>query len=116
MKDCESEDDIEKYFHFLNYVYNDIRCRGYKTQEELGNPDRKEVTVYIDRNGEFHKQQGTGHHRLAIARLLKLQYLPVHIQGVHFKWAQKCFSKYGKNLIQAVNRGIIQLDQSCYFR
>ena len=107
---CRNVADVERYFVALNETWVNIEHEGYKSQRELGEEDAgDEIGVYIDRYGEFHKQMGPGHHRLVMARLLRIPQVPVVISGVHYDWAKRCVERFGGDLISAVNRGIAEL-------
>lgn len=106
-KNCASMADICAYFDRLCRIYRMIEAAGYRSQVELdtGLP-RDEIMVYVDRNGELHKQQGSGHHRLAIARLLKVKHVPVCVLGVHKRWVVHCHRRFGGDVISALQRGM----------
>lgn len=109
-KGCRSLKEIHACFSGLLKAYETIKTEGYKMQSELNSPNlHDEIMVYIDRNGELHKQQGSGHHRLAIARLLKIEQVPVCVLGLHKQWAKQCYERYGNNIIFAVNQGLKQI-------
>lgn len=106
-KKCQSLEDIYTNFSGIYKAYETMKTEGYKTQAELNSPNlQDEIMVYIDRNGEFHKQQGSGHHRLALARLLEVAEVPVCVLSIHKEWAKKCYERYGKTIIFAVNQGL----------
>lgn len=108
-KKCASITDIEAYFDRLHSVFRPIESEGYKSQVELGRTRlQDEIMVYVDRNGEFHKQQGSGHHRLAIARLLKVKHVPVCVLSIHKRWVEHCYRRFGGNVISALRRGMSQ--------
>jgi hypothetical protein len=99
--------EVDSYFHRLNEAYASIAAHGYRSQAELGTgTEDDEIRVYVDRNGELHKQWGSGHHRLAIARLLGIENVPVCIGGVHRQWVERCHARFGGDVISALRRGI----------
>ena len=105
---CQSREDIIKYFDQLKTTYEEIKNEGYLTQEELGHGHwYDEIKVYIDRNGEIHKQQAAGHHRLAMARLLKLPAVPVLILGVHRNWALQVQQQFKTDVLTAIDQALI---------
>jgi len=72
-------------------LYKRIRDCGYKTQLEL-EPERfifsirdTEIGVGIDRDGTI-VHIGKGQHRLSIAKLLKLEQVPVQVRVRHTDW------------------------------
>lgn len=108
-KNCASMTDIHTYFDRLYRLYRTIEVEGYKSQIELGTRlPQDEIVVYVDRNGELHKQQGSGHHRLAIARLLKVKCVPVCVLGVHKRWVERCHRSFGGDVISALRRGMFE--------
>lgn len=102
---CRTEDDIAAYFEAMRHTFEQIRLHGYRTQIDLGEPDPfNEIKVFVDRHGELHKQQGAGHHRLAMACILGVPELPVLVMGVHREWALHCFSTFGQDVITSIDR------------
>ena len=97
---------LEKY----ERIFNDIKENGYKTQQELGNPSSMyEIRVSINREGEplF---WGDGTHRVAMAKILDLESVPVNVWNVHRIWAERCFNKYGGGLLKAVCKGLDDIE------
>lgn len=98
--------------HLKRYepIFNDIKENGYITQEELGNPPfEHEIRVCIGRDGEpVWLTQGT--HRLAMAKILDLECVPVGVWTVHKLWAKRCFKKYGGGVLEAVYKGLDDID------
>ncbi|SDL18170.1 hypothetical protein [Halarsenatibacter silvermanii] len=102
----------EKQYHKL---YNKMKEEGYKSQKEMGNYIKgskmlDEIRIAIDRNGKPGFIASGGNHRLAIAKILNIEKLPVIVDGVHSKWAKKCVEKYNKNdVLKAINQGLQNL-------
>jgi len=78
----------EKYTN-IKRIYEDIKLNGYRSQKELKASEENkfntwydEMRVSVDRNGEF-ILSGSGNHRLMMARLLKLNRVPVIIVRIH---------------------------------
>ena len=110
---CRNQEDIHRYFEELVGIYQSIGSNGYSSQRELGSRCwLDEVRVFVDRNGELHKQQGEGHHRLAMARILGVEKIPVVVIGVHAHWALDAQREFGLNLIASIDRRI-QRDIVC---
>ncbi|AGB38423.1 hypothetical protein [Natronococcus occultus] len=65
-------------------LYETIATEGYSTQRELGGHPLNEIVVYAGRNGELRWHEN-GRHRLAIAKLLELESVPVLITVRHRK-------------------------------
>lgn len=98
--DCQSRADLDRRCVRLDRIYEQIEQQGYKTQNELheiGDPTTSpyriyrviwsEIAVNIGRNGEFIFQDGRN--RLAMARVLGLETVPVVILVRHSRWQQK---------------------------
>jgi hypothetical protein len=88
---CRTEADIERHF---------IKSRWFD-----------EIKVFVDRYGELHKQQGAGHHRLAMARILELDAIPVLVVGVHRDWALRVQSEIGEDVLTSIDRKLRQLSK-----
>lgn len=65
-------------------LYETIATEGYSTQRELGGHPLNEIVVYAGRDGELRWHEN-GRHRLAIAKLLELETVPVLITVRHRK-------------------------------
>jgi len=105
---CKTMYDIHNYFSELKNIYDDIKNNGFKTQDERGNASEDEVLIYIDRNGRFINGWG-GKHRIAIAKILKLQSIPVLVCGVHKQWAAKVFLSFNSDVNSAIDNGLNQI-------
>lgn len=107
---CRSEADIARYFDELRATFEAIRTQGYATQAELGSERWfDEIKLFVDRNGEFHKLQGAGHHRLAMARLLGVEHVPVIVLGVHRQWALAAQRTRGRDILTSIDEEILAL-------
>lgn len=104
-RNCNSIEDIKKYGESLSRAFHNIRNEGYKSQRELGGKESDEVAIYIDRYGRLINGNG-GRHRIEIARILNIKKIPVVVRGVHVDWVDKCYSRYGKNIHYAIERGL----------
>ena len=101
---CRSDDDITRYFEDLDRIFQSIRAGGYRSQTELGSPTWwDEIKVFIDRNGELHKRAGAGHHRLAMARLLGIETVPVLVIGIHKRAALAAQREIGRDVITSID-------------
>jgi len=75
-------------------LYNSIEQEGYKSQYSLGeknDTDRpykrpSEICINIGRNGELIFNNSDAHHRLAIAKILGIDKVPVTVIVRHHKW------------------------------
>lgn len=88
---------IRNRLYGLDKLYNHMQKNGYLTQKELrkiGNaplrrvhnyrPEHHEVMVDITRSGTIALEEGR--HRLAIAKILNLEEIPVRVFVRHRKW------------------------------
>lgn len=98
--DCRSRSDVDRRCEQLDSIYERIETDGYRTQNELhefGNPNTSphrlyrmiwsEIGVNIGRDGAFIFQDGRN--RLAMAKLLDLETVPVVILVRHREWQRK---------------------------
>ena len=91
-------------------IFNDIKKNGYKSQRELGNPHwNDDIWVCVDRNGEF-MYYGRGSHRLAIVKILGIEFIPVGVRHVHPLWATHCVERYGGGVLEAVEKWLAEID------
>ncbi|MCW8173306.1 hypothetical protein D8S78_20680 [Natrialba swarupiae] len=77
---CENKEDIIRRYEQIDQLYESIRTEGFK---EVGKLDH--VTVNIARDGEI-VFNGSGHHRLSIAKILGIDEIPVRVLVRHRKW------------------------------
>lgn len=81
---CQTwEEYKEKRLRFFDRLYNDIKINGYKKQ---ANPE-DEVSVAISRDGQILFVDG--HHRLAMAKVLKIGAIPVFVNIWHKQYIEK---------------------------
>jgi len=98
---CKDQLDLDQRCKYLESLFDRIRREGYKSQRELlslqntHDPLRAtdEVGVNIGRHGDLLFNEGA--HRLAIAKLVGIQRIPVNITVRHPEWM-----KFRKELIQ----------------
>lgn len=82
---CKSMDELEeKYNTVINELYENIKNEGYRLLNPE-NPDIDIIYVYIGRDGEI-LFSGNGNHRLAIARILGIDKIPVTVKARHKQW------------------------------
>lgn len=97
---CTTVDDLPDYFARIDALYEAIDTEGYKTQRTLARespaettrqnldaptPGTNEIGVCIGRHGEPIRGY-RGEHRLAIAKLLEIDRVPVQILVRHREW------------------------------
>jgi len=104
---CPSEKEFIERCAQLEELYKDIKNNGLKTQKILGNGEklkhrgirevRDEMSVAISRDGNLIHYDGQN--RLAIAKILNLNQVPVKIYRRHKKWM-----KFRKKLFHYVKK------------
>jgi 2-polyprenyl-3-methyl-5-hydroxy-6-metoxy-1,4-benzoquinol methylase len=82
---CRSKEDIDARCKNLTALYAAIEKDGYKSQADLNTLEDDEIAVAIGRAGQFLFSDGA--HRLAIAKLLNIQEVPVLVSVRHPDWA-----------------------------
>ena len=98
-KNVSSRSDIERGCEKVDRIYDNIRTEGYKTvpvliRSGVIDPEKRvvpeemvqhdEIAVDIGRNGQFLFVDGR--HRLAIAKILNLEEIPVRVSARHAEW------------------------------
>ena len=98
---CTNEADVREACARVDDLYESIREHGYRTKRELVeeeglSPDKyvdgdgfnryDEVVVDVGRDGQFLFVDGR--HRLAIAKILDIDEVPVRISARHAQWQQ----------------------------
>lgn len=95
---CSTEEEFKWRCSHIDDLYTSIKKKGYLKQSDILEknkgthkwakycPELHEVTVNIDRNGDFIFQEGR--HRFSIARLLDLEEIPVRVNIRHAYWQQ----------------------------
>jgi SAM-dependent methyltransferase len=92
--------DLDKRCEYFDWLYKKIKNEGYKINRSnrYKNTDFDEITVNIGRNGEYLFQDGR--HRLSIAKILGIAYVPVMVSVRHKKWLEfrKFIISYAESL------------------
>lgn len=85
---CKNKDDLDKRIKFLDSLSHSIKNKGYRLNREVYdiNAEHDEIDVNIGRDGKYLFQNGR--HRLAIAKILGIKYVPVRIFVRHKKWQE----------------------------
>jgi len=80
--------DLDKRCEYFDWLYEKIKNEGYKINRSIHNKNTTfdEITVNIGRNGEYLFQDGR--HRLSIAKILGIKYVPVMVFVRHKKWME----------------------------
>ncbi|WP_124328279.1 hypothetical protein [Desulfonema ishimotonii] len=81
---CENRSDWDARCCYLDVMIRSIRDEGYKLMNKRTFHGGEEVTVNVGRHGQFLFQDGR--HRLAIARILGIEKIPVRILVRHRQW------------------------------
>jgi hypothetical protein len=84
----QNRDDLDNRCKYLDSLYKSIRDHGYQLNRSIGDKESivpyDEIDVNIGRNGEYLFQNGV--HRLSIAKILGIKYVPVMVFARHKKW------------------------------
>lgn len=82
---CHSEQDVRDRCKYVDKLYHKISTHGYKTQQTLGKDFKSamEQEVMIDLSRDGTPLFVDGRHRLAIAKMLDLEAIPVVIGVRH---------------------------------
>ena len=83
--------------HRWDQLYAEIRSNGYKCAEELGLPLSNNIEVAIGRSGGIYLVDGK--HRLIMAQLLNLDYVPVVVNVIHKNFYNKLQRESGSSSI-----------------
>ena len=85
---------LENRLDYLDELYHDIEKNGYLSQSEV-TPDHRtgnifhEVNINIGRNGELIFNNTSGNNRLAMAKILDINQIPVIVIVRHSLWEDK---------------------------
>jgi len=98
-----SSTEVDRRLAQIDSLYESIRTNGYRTQRELKKSGQTstqylpmayaEIRINIGRSGEL-LWSGGGRHRLAIAKVLGLESVPVRVWVRHQKWQQRRVEQY----------------------
>ncbi|MES3518013.1 MAG: hypothetical protein PPP58_10150 [Natronomonas sp.] len=94
---CRTAADVRRRAEHVEELYERIDEHGYRSQEQLRGESLREITlsrtfdrsqeevaVAVGRNGEFLFVDGN--HRLAIAHVIGIEEIPVHVVTRHAEW------------------------------
>lgn len=82
---CKNLEELKyKYETDIEQLYQNLKTNGFLAPSEQ-HPDIDVIEGYIDRNGQF-LYGSNGNHRLAFARILGIQKVPVKIKSRHKSW------------------------------
>lgn len=112
---CTRVEEVEDYFERLLSAHRSMMTDGYRSQRELGLPAWDEVKVYITRDGRFCHGNG-GNHRIRIAELLDIEWIPIVIAGAHRDWLVSLSRQYGRPPRSALFRWVSAQEKSGVLR
>lgn len=84
---CRTIEDVDRLFLRMRKAYESMREHGYLTQTELGRPSGDEIPLYVAQDGKLLKGIG-GNHRVLMAELLGIRWIPFVLRGCHHEWLQ----------------------------
>lgn len=84
-KALDSLEEIDRYFERYLWIADSMAHQGYRSNFDLGCPDKAEIGVVVRRDGRLAHFQ-TGGHRLAIASIIGLSEIVVEVRMVHLNW------------------------------
>jgi len=99
----KNKDDLDDRCKFLDSLYESIRDNGFRINRSICNKNSTydEIDVNIGRNGEYLFQNGV--HRLSIAKILGIKYVPVMVFVRHKEWQD--FREYVISYAKQQKRG-----------
>jgi hypothetical protein len=123
----DTDEKLDLYFDHVVEVIRSIASSGYRRRPRYNGIEsavaamphssairpvaielmESEIGVAVNANGSLHRI-GPGTHRLAIARLLKFQRIPVEVRMFHVQWVRRAIGSTGRPL-QAIFSGIREL-------
>jgi hypothetical protein len=80
----EDRNDLDKRCKYFDSLIESIKNKGYRLNQYISTYD--EIDVNIGRNGEYLFQNGV--HRLSIAKILGIKYVPVTVFVRHKEWQE----------------------------
>jgi len=89
---CKTRAEFDERLRYLDSLFQDIKTKGYRSEREIAEEEdnqckaEHEVTVRIGRDGTL--LFNDGQHRLAIAKLLHINRIPIGITARHSEWYQ----------------------------
>jgi hypothetical protein len=88
---CTTREHLDARVRQIDLLFDEIRKNGYRTQDKLKSfprsfGDDDEVHVHIGRHGDYILADGW--QRLCIAKILKLDKVPVRVARRHSEWVE----------------------------
>ena len=97
-------DDVRETFEYYLELFRVIQYEGYKNSPDT-HESRDNIGVAIGRNGNYLHFR-TGHHRLAISKILDLEWVPVTVHAVHEEWVLNLTEYNPDNEIEAIAKAL----------
>ena len=89
---CKNKSELDNRCRYLDALFQDIKTNGYRSQQEIAQEENDpykgedEITVRIARDGTLLFEDGQ--HRLAMAKLLHIDRIPIKVTARHSEWFQ----------------------------
>lgn len=91
---CTTIEDLKiRYEKKMTPLFNNLKQNGFLLPS-VKHPNIEVINVYIDRKGDI-LYGSSGNHRLAMAKILNIDKIPVRVNGRHLQW-QKTREKIHK--------------------
>ncbi len=85
IKRCYNLKDLEQFYNTVQVdLFNSLKLNGFQIPS-IKSKGVEYIYVYVGRNGEF-IYTGLGNHRLAMAKVLKIDKIPVRVLARHKQW------------------------------
>jgi 2-polyprenyl-3-methyl-5-hydroxy-6-metoxy-1,4-benzoquinol methylase len=85
---CRTAEEVDARFKQIDALFDEIKNEGYRSQLDIDPSMRfgeeDEISVHIGREGDY--LFVNGRHRLCIAKILKIDKVPVKVLRRHAKW------------------------------
>jgi len=107
---CKTKRDVDERCKEIGELYREISENGFKTYKQRTGrhpPVPLEIHVMVTRDGEFIRMRGK--HRIAIAKLLDIDTVPVNILVRHGNWQKVRDRVYNSGNIQNRDSKILDL-------
>jgi len=89
---CKNKVELDERCGYLDCLFQEIKNNGFRPQSEIAQAENDpyrvedEITVRIARDGALLFEDGQ--HRLAVAKLLHIDRVPIKINARHLEWHQ----------------------------
>jgi hypothetical protein len=108
---CRTEDDVLRYLEGKVRLFEEIRrTRKLRPNRELARERRDEIGFLVDHRGNLVKGEG-GNNRFSIARMLRLESVPVQIDNIHASQIPVIRKLKGLTPAAKINRYLLSLQE-----